>query len=328
MTGVQTCALPIYGTPATDGKITTAIEAFLREVKATKSAATYRAYGTDLEWFQANITKQYFGQVTRQDILRVFGIGRDQKFNQKTINRRILVGVMALRNAGAVIELKKGDWPRTSEKGVEIYEREELEQFFKACDPDERLLFQTFLCTGFRARELSTLCWADVDFKQLTITVRPKPVYGFTPKSYEERSVSVPVALINTLKGHYKAHTGSTLVFPTRPHPKRPNYGGEAPDAHHLELCKEIAYRAKLNCGRCKTAKGMCIRGPHCAEWYLHKWRHTFATNMIQSGVDIKTLQSLLGHKNIATTEKYLKGLRIADLQQKIENSSLAAMLA
>jgi site-specific recombinase XerD len=48
---------------------------------------------------------------------------------------------------------------------------------------------------------------------------------------------------------------------------------------------------------------------------------------MIQSGVDIKTLQILLGHKNIATTEKYLKGLRIADLQQKIENSSLAAML-
>jgi integrase len=226
-----------------------------------------------------------------------------------------------------VIELKKGDWPRTTEKGVEVYEREELEQFFKACNPDERLLFQTFLCTGFRARELSTLCWGDVDFKRLTITVRPKPAYGFTPKSYEERSVSVPAALINTLKGHYKTHTGSTLVFPTRPHPKRPNYGGEAPDAHHLELCKEIAYRAKLNCGRCKTAKGACVKGPHCAEWYLHKWRHTFATNMIQSGVDIKTLQILLGHKNIATTEKYLKGLRIADLQQKIENSSLAAML-
>ena len=42
----------------------------------------------------------------------------------------------------------------------------------------------------------------------------------------------------------------------------------------------------------------------------LYKWWHTFATQMLQSGVDIKTLQTLLGHKNIATTEKYLKSLR------------------
>jgi len=48
---------------------------------------------------------------------------------------------------------------------------------------------------------------------------------------------------------------------------------------------------------------------------------------MLQSGVDIKTLQTLLGHKNIATTEKYLKSLRIEDLRAKVETSSLAAML-
>jgi integrase/recombinase XerD len=60
---------------------------------------------------------------------------------------------------------------------------------------------------------------------------------------------------------------------------------------------------------------------------YLHRWRHTFATNLLQSGIDIKSLQVLLGHKNIATTEKYLKSLRLGDLQDKIETSSLAAMI-
>jgi len=48
---------------------------------------------------------------------------------------------------------------------------------------------------------------------------------------------------------------------------------------------------------------------------------------MLQSGVDIKTLQTLLAHKNLATTEIYLKALRLVDVQVKIESSSLAAYL-
>jgi integrase/recombinase XerD len=111
------------------------------------------------------------------------------------------------------------------------------------------------------------------------------------------------------------------------PHPKRKNYGGDKPDAHLLELGKEIAYRAELNCKRCKTQQGKCSDGPFCQKFYLHKWRHTFATQILQSGIDIKTLQTLLGHKNIATTEKYLKSLRLDDLRHKVEASTLAAML-
>jgi site-specific recombinase XerD len=54
-----------------------------------------------------------------------------------------------------------------------------------------------------------------------------------------------------------------------------------------------------------------CSDGPHCQILYVRKWRHTFATQMTQSGIDIKTLQTLLGHKNIAITEKSLKELRL-----------------
>jgi site-specific recombinase XerD len=44
---------------------------------------------------------------------------------------------------------------------------------------------------------------------------------------------------------------------------------------------------------------------------------------MVQS-VDIRSLQTLLGHKNIATTEKYLKTMRLEQLREKVENSPLA----
>jgi len=67
-----------------------------------------------------------------------------------------------------------------------------------------------------------------------------------------------------------------------------------------------------------------CDKSPRCQNWYLHKFRHTFATNILQS-VDIRSLQVMLGHKNIASTEKYLKSLRLDQLREKIESSALAA---
>jgi site-specific recombinase XerD len=48
---------------------------------------------------------------------------------------------------------------------------------------------------------------------------------------------------------------------------------------------------------------------------------------MLQSGVDIKTVQVLLGHARLETTERYLRTLRLKDLRQKVEKSSLAALL-
>ncbi|WP_263352748.1 tyrosine-type recombinase/integrase [Acidicapsa acidisoli] len=307
--------------------IRAAVEAYLAEVKATKGDATFRAYSGDLAWFQKVCKKHYVDRLGRSDAMALFAAGRGEDLNQKTINKRVIVMLQAMRHAGANIQLRKGDWPRTIDKRVEIYEREELTRFFEACTPEERLVFQVFLCSGFRSRELSCLAWEDVNWQAGTLSVRPRPEFGFTPKSYEERSVPIPHALLESLSKHKKKQPDSVLIFPTPKHPKRPNYGGDKPDAHLLELGKEIAYRAKLNCKRCKTRQGKCSDGPYCQKFYLHKWRHTFATQILQSGIDIKTLQTLLGHKNIATTEKYLKSLRLDDLRQKVESSTLAAML-
>jgi len=312
---------------STSTTIRAAVESYLAEVKATKGDATWRAYSADLAWFQKVSKKHYVDQLGRSDAMKLFAAGREEDLNQKTINKRVIVMLQAMRRAGANIQLHKGDWPRTIDKRVEIYEREELTRFFKACNPEERLIFQVFLCSGFRSREVSCLTWEDVDWKAGTLSVRPKPEFGFTPKSYEERTVPIPSALLESLRTRWKKHQNSTLIFPTPPHPKRKNYGGDKPDAHLLELGKEIAYRAELNCKRCKTQQGKCSDGPFCQKFYLHKWRHTFATQMLQSGIDIKTLQTLLGHKNIATTEKYLKSLRLDDLRHKVEASTLAAML-
>jgi len=333
------------GAPEAGQTIDKAIASFLTEVEATKGIRTFRQYRAELEWFRRNCRKRYIAELDRSDAMRLFVVGRKEivdgkPLNQKTINRRVIIMLNAMRSQGAVIEMKKGDWPKTIDKKIEIYQPEELKAFFAVCNPDERLIFQVFLCTGFREREVATLAWSDIHWKEGKLGVSAKPDLGFTPKSYEERTVPVPMSLIAVLRDRKKT-SNSQLVFPTLPHPTRPNYGkGDGPNTHMLELCKEIALRAGLNCGHCKgeytvyaLSKGVpakvkraykCDTSPRCQSWYLHKFRHTFATNILQS-VDIRSLQVMLGHKNIATTEKYLNSLRLDQLRERIESSTLAA---
>lgn len=304
-----------------------AFDRFLREVRASREPATARAYEADLAWVAPKLNHRMVAEVTRRDILDLMAEGRAEKRNAKTINRRLIVALMALRNAGATIALKRGDWPKVTEPAVEAYEEGEIRRFFRACSPDERLLFQTFLCTGFRKREISTLTWRDVDFRARVLRVVERPQYAFKPKNHEVRDVPVPASVMRALAARHRRHGQTMLVFPSAPHPTRPNYGGELPDAHHLELCKQIAWRAGLNCRRCVTSSGRCAQGPWCGQWDLHKWRHTFATEMLRSGLDIKSLQVLLGHKNLSTTEKYLKALRVEGLRPRIDRSLIAKLV-
>jgi site-specific recombinase XerD len=332
-----------------------ACDNYLKGVRATKAESTYDAYRADLAWFQKHITGFRAAHVTRKHILDLLGKGREEDANgkalsQATINRRVLVGLMALRDAGATVQLKKRDWPKVDETEITTYTPKEITAFLKACNDDERLIFETYLVTGFRNREVATLTWDSIDWQQRTLGVKARTRYKFKPKSYETRTVSVPAAFLSKLKKHQarqkKQGIDGALVFPTTPHPKRPNYGGGEPDAHHLELCKEIALKAKLNCRQCSVVRTItktnkktkmkttetwtesCSRCPCCEKWFLHKWRHTAATNLLQSGIDIRSLQVLMGHKHLSTTEKYLKAMRVADLGKKIEASSLARFIA
>jgi integrase/recombinase XerD len=316
-------------------------EKCLVEVEATKGKKTYRQYRNELEWFRKHSKKQYVSQLNRSDAMALFANGRKElvdgrPLNQKTINRRVIIMLHAMRSQGTVIIMNKGDWPKT----VGMYQTEELKPFFAACDPEERLIFQVFLCAGFREREVANLAWTDINWKEGKLAVSAKPELGFTPKSFEERSVPFSMALIAALRER-KSTSGSLLGFSTEPHPTRPEYGkGDSPHGHLLELCKEITFRAGLNCKHCageytvyvlnngvpSTAKRTykCDTSPRCTNCYLHKFRHTFAINMRQS-IDIRSLQVILGHKNISTTEKYLKSLRLNQLRDKIESSALAA---
>jgi integrase/recombinase XerD len=91
-------------------------------------------------------------------------------------------------------------------------------------------------------------------------------------------------------------------------------------------IVKRVAQRAGLNCKQCVTEHGnKCKEGPY---FFLHKFRHTFATNHLRDGVDIRTVQSWLGHRDIKSTMVYLKGIRSKDAARKVNSGELAGLVA
>ena len=101
-------------------------------------------------------------------------------------------------------------------------------------------------------------------------------------------------------------------------------------DAAMLEKLKAVAYRGKLNCGHCVVTHKLedgtvkvnrCAEGEYCGRWFLHKFRHTYATRNLQDGIDIRTLQQWMGRRDIASTMVYLKGVRNRVIQARINKA-------
>jgi integrase/recombinase XerD len=101
------------------------------------------------------------------------------------------------------------------------------------------------------------------------------------------------------------------------------------PDSEMDMVVKRVAERAGSNCGRCVTEHGnKCEEGPYCMNFFLHKFRHTFATNHLRDGLDIRTVQAWLGHRDIKSTMVYLKGIRSKDAAYKVNSGELAGLVA
>jgi integrase len=205
----------------------------------------------------------------------------------------------------------------------EMYQPEDLEALFRACNAGERIRYLFFLLTGERDKEVRYTAWSDIDFNRKCVRVTAKKQLGFKPKDKEEREIPVPVALLDALREYKGRQTGfnrNDLVFPT---------SEGRPDKKLENKLKRIAWRSGLNCGRCNSKYGnKCGEGPYCGKWFLHKFRHTFATTSLEEGVSIRTLQEWLGHSDLASTMVYLKYVGREGMHEIINKSAMAGLAA
>jgi integrase/recombinase XerD len=285
-----------------------AIQDFLEEKRLQRKGKTYADYDTALRYFQQSCPKQYLQDVTRKDLLG-FAVYccEELELSPRTVFNKF-ARIVAFLKAHKIKVHEKGDAPRFVEEEPEVYEREDLDAFFKACDAEERLWFEFFLMTGMREQEVTHACWKDIKFSGCIVRVSHNPELNWTPNAYKEREIPIPDKLAADLKKFYAKSKGCPLIFPT---------AGCRPKLDFLDCCKAIAKRAGLNCGHCDGCKG---RARWCEHWFLHKFRATFATWSLWAGVDLRTVQMWMGHTDIESTMRYLKPSRSQQTRDKVND--------
>lgn len=147
---------------------------------------------------------------------------------------------------------------------------EERDSLLKECSGMLYAIVTTALETGMRKGEMTRLQWKDIDFQRRMITI-------LESKNGESRFVSISDVLLPVLQRLYIERRGSHVF--TKPD-GRP-YGN---------------WR--------KSFENACKRAG-IEDFRFHDLRHTFASYLVMAGVDIRTVQELMGHKDIKMTMRY-----------------------
>jgi site-specific recombinase XerD len=166
----------------------------------------------------------------------------------------------------------------TDSKQPRLLTHKECDRLLAHCEGQLRDILFTFLNTGLRLGELINLQWLDIDFTRRKLIVRKKEFW--TPKAGERE---IPLndgmfKLLKTIKPNSAAKTD--FVFP-----------GRNGDKIKRKLRKDLI-RVATDAGIKDLTK-------------IHSLRHTFASHLVMKGVDLPTVQKLLGHSDIQTTMIY-----------------------
>ena len=288
----------------TGRSLSEAIDEYLEDVKLKQLTNkrnnfgrhnTTGCYSTALAYFKESCQKMTLEEIERRDLLKYAAfLQTDKEQGPRSVHNKFQIVMSFLKAQGIRGLVSKNDWPRYTEEEPEIYEQEELDKLFAACDAEERLWYEFFLMTGMREQEVKFTYWSDVNFTAATVRVSHKPDREWTPKAYKEREIPIPANLVRSLKA-WKAKADKTcnLVFPT---------AGCKPKCDFLNCLKAVAERAELN--------------PE--NFWLHKFRATFATRCLWANVDLRTVQLWLGHSDMESTMRYLKPSRSQQTRDKV----------
>ncbi len=181
---------------------------------------------------------------------------------------------VALGREGA---LRQIPCARSPQRLPVVVSQEELRRFFGVIrNVKHRALFMTAYDTGLRVSELVALRVEDVDSARMVIHVREG-------KGRKERQVKLSPGLLGVLRGYYRAARPGPWLFP------RWRGGGPMSRKGVAKVACEIRRRAGLS-----------------KPITTHTFRHTYATHLLDAGVDLRTIQVLLGHRSIRSTAIYL----------------------
>jgi site-specific recombinase XerD len=181
----------------------------------------------------------------------------------------------------------------------EILSREEVARILDATpNLRNRAALTTTYAAGLRVSELAHLRVSDIDSQRMALRVEQG-------KGGRDRYTLLPAPLLETLRFYWLAYRPHTWLFPQR-HADRPIDGRQA---------EKWFYDARDKAGITKKVG-------------IHALRHAFATHLLEAGVDIHTIQELMGHASLTSTQRYLHLARPEALSTSARLNLLAALPA
>jgi hypothetical protein len=175
---------------STENEVTVAeaIEMYLKDVEPPqREFKTYEEYRNVLYRFRDTCKKECVKDVNRNDCLEfmrhLYSIGNEAR----TVYNRIGIVQQWLKLNGITGLLHGRDKPSFVTNMREMYQPEDLEALFRACDPEERIRYVFFLLSGERDKEVRYTSWSDIDFNRKCVRVTAKKQLGFKPKEVSRR---------------------------------------------------------------------------------------------------------------------------------------------
>ena len=145
-----------------------------------------------------------------------------------------------------------------------------------ATPPRDRVLLQVAYGCGLRLNELLHLRVTDIDSARMVIHVRQG-------KGAKDRLVPLSLRLLQELRAYWRVCRPRTWLFPG--HKADGTMTGSNIQRRFGRLVKQV------------------VLNKHCS---IHTLRHSYATHLLEAGVDVLTLKALLGHASLQTTARYL----------------------
>jgi len=214
------------------------------------------------------------------------------QFNQTVCAWRFFYG-KTLGRTEQVPMLAYGKKPK---KLACVLSPEEVALLLEAARPGrERVLFKTAYACGLRLMEVLNLQVSDIDSARMLVHVRQG-------KGNKDRLVPLSLKLLTELRDYWRSYRPARWLFS--------NQGQQGP-VHPGTVQRQLR-RAVLKAGLRKPAT-------------MHTLRHSYATHMLEAGVDVMTLQKILGHRQLSTTAHYLhlRGDHLQRLPNLLERLAL-----
>lgn len=272
---------------------------FLEDIHLSRQRKTWMGYCLSLKYFKQSCSKTYIEDIERKDLLRFTVFLRDEKdLSPRTVHNKFCEVLTFLQAQGVPKLIGKNDRPRYVDQEVEIYEDPQLLTLHSVCSLYHSTQYDFYLMSGFREQETMHLQWENIRFNANVVEMCWKPQFKWTPKAYKEREVPVPTLLLDRLENYRhslpdKRGSDKALVFSTAT--------GNC-DTHMLRALKRNA----------KTS------GQDPDDFWLHKFRATFATTHLQAGVDLRTVMTWMGQTNLESIIRYLKPARNSTMIDKV----------